>query len=90
MFFTQAEAETKVGKRVRVRNDASFLREEIPKGTRGKVIEAKQTELPVGVGPGLVMSPLGEQWVIEVQFDNPKCLVSEIDKESYENDLEEI
>jgi hypothetical protein len=90
MFFTQLEAEAKVGKRVRVRNDESFLIVEVPQGTIGKVIEARRAPILVGVGPGQAMNPLREQWVVEVQFDNPTCFVPEVDKESYENDLEEI
>jgi hypothetical protein len=90
MFFTQLEAEAKVGKRVRVRNEESFLIVEVPQGTMGKVIEAKQTRILVGVGLGQVRNPPREQWVVEVQFDNPTCFVPEVDKESYENDLEEI
>ena len=90
MFFTQREAEAKVGKRVRVRHDESFLIVEVPQGARGKVIKAKQTRILVGVGPGQVRNPPREHWVVEVQFDHPTCFVPEVDKESYENDLEEI
>ena len=64
MFFTQLEAEAKVGKRVRVHNDESFLIVEVPQGARGKVIKAKQTRILVGVGPGQVRNPPREQWVV--------------------------
>ncbi|HEV8712437.1 MAG TPA: hypothetical protein VGX03_06365 [Candidatus Binatia bacterium] len=88
MSFTEPEAKAKKGKRVRVR-DAAFAEEGIPQGTSGAVVKA-HAWVKSGGGPGQVMNPLMESWVVDVRFEDPaKTLIDNIGKGVYERSLEE-
>ena len=88
MSFTEQEAKAKKGKRVRVRDD-SFAEEGITQGTSGAVVKA-HAWVKSGGGPGQVMNPLMESWVVDVRFDDPaNTLIDNIGKGIYERSLEE-
>ena len=71
--FTQAEAESKKGNRVRVTVDGAFGKDDLVKETIGKVVDAK----PSASDPNRVI------WVVSVQFNNPRKRVDEINKKAY-------
>jgi hypothetical protein len=88
MSFTEQEAKAKKGKRVRVRDDW-FAEEGIPKGTSGAVVKAHAWMKSRG-GPGQIMNPLLESWVVGVRFEDPaKTLIDNIGKGVYERSLED-
>jgi hypothetical protein len=88
MSFTEQEAKAKKGKRVRVRNDW-FADEGISQGTSGAVVRA-HTWMKSRGGPGQIMNPLLESWVVDVRFADPgKTLIDNIGKGVYERCLEE-
>ena len=88
MSFTEQEAKAKKGKRVRVRDD-SFAEEGITQGTSGAVVKAHAWVKSRG-GPGQIMNPLMESWVVDIRFDDPaKTLIDNIGKGLYEHSLEE-
>lgn len=89
MSFTKQEAKAKKGKRVRIRDD-SFADEGITKGTSGAVVKAHAWMKSRG-GPGQIMNPLLQSWVVDVRFDDPAItLIDNIGKGLYDRALEEI
>ena len=89
MSFTKQEAKAKQGKRVRMRDD-SFADEGISKGTSGAVVKARAWMRSRG-GPGQIMNPLLESWVVDIRFDDPATTrIDNIGKGLYDRALEEI
>jgi hypothetical protein len=87
MDFTQAEAQAKVGKRVRVREEALW-RVRIPRGTGGEVVSA-QLHRPEEEGSKECI------WVVCLEFSltrnqSVRVLLRDVDKEQYVRAFDEV
>ncbi len=87
-FFTEQEAKAKKGKKVRVKIDEPFERNDIKKGMTGKVNDAGPSDTVRGDDPS------SDVWSVSVEFVefDDKSIKSEHDihKWKYEEAFEEI
>ncbi|HEV8713542.1 MAG TPA: hypothetical protein VGX03_12040 [Candidatus Binatia bacterium] len=93
MPFTRAGAEARVGKWVRVRDDA-YYEEGLEQGMRGKVVDISfPPTIELGIGKhGIRGGTRREGWMVAVEFyrsRGPSAIFC-VDKEEYDRLLEEI
>ena len=93
MPFTKAEAEARVGKWVRVRDDSCYD-EGIEQGMLGKVVTISfPPTVEIGVGKrGIRRGKQWEGWLVAVEFYRPRgpSALFCVDQEEYDRVLDEI